>query len=495
MREEWLGIVPDSPEDGQTGSPPPPEPLWRRDDGKKRTLRRIALVLILLAILFAGVGVAGRILPSQAPENPDAYDPVTLEPRAPEGIIQKIGQFVFAKDVTLAGERGDRINVLLLGIGGEGHEGANLSDTIMIASIKPSTKQVAMVSIPRDLLVDIPGRGQQKINHANAFGEAGKEHWGAALATEVVEDTFNIDIHYYVRVDFRAFADIVNAVEGIKVNVDRSFQDPLYPAPNFAYKTVSFARGVQTMDGDTALIFARSRHGSNGEGSDFARSRRQQKVLLALKEKILSAGTILNPIRIKEILDALDAHITTNMTFPEMLAFIKLGRTLNTGTIATLVLDTSEKGYLKPGVGPEGAFVLVPVNGSWSGITDAVKDIFDSGLAKTNDTPHQDAPQATAAAGAATSIEVQNGTWRAGLAARMKKRLTDASFAVETIGNTTDRPQSRSGIYALSKKTPQALLEALRNELRISIASSVPAGVITASTTDILILLGEDWVE
>lgn len=473
-----------------------PEPASQRDSGKKRKLLFFAAIFV--SLFFAGSVLAYRILLSKAPDRPDAYDPVTLKPKPPEGFFSKIGHFVFAKDVSLAGERDDRINILLLGIGGEGHDGPYLSDTMMIASLKPSTGQVAMVSIPRDLQVNIRDHGLQKINHANAFGEVEKPTWGGALAAEVVESTFHIDIHYYIRVDFRAFANIVDAVGGIRVAVDRSFTDPLYPAPNFAYQTVSFTRGVQTMDGDTALAFARSRHGSNGEGSDFARSRRQQKALLAMKEKVLSASTLTNPLRIKSILDALSTHITTNMQFGEMMELVKLSRTLATDEILTMVLDTSEQGYLQPGSGPDGAFVLAPKSGNFDSINRAIKDIFETAAAKKNDTPAQDAVAVAAIRDEsfpAARIEIQNGTWRAGLAVRMKKRLVDASFPVETIGNTTNRPREKSAIYLIRPASPAALADAIQRELHLPLDDTVPAAIIAASGTDILIVLGEDWNE
>ena len=115
---------------------------------------------------------------------------------------------------------------------------------------------------------------------------------------------------------------------GIKVDVERSFTDPLYPAPNNEYQTLTFDAGVQTMNGATALTFARSRHGNNGEGSDFARARRQQKIMLALKQKLLSFGTLANPVRINNVIDSLERHMTTNLEFSEIVSFMKLAREL-----------------------------------------------------------------------------------------------------------------------------------------------------------------------
>jgi LCP family protein required for cell wall assembly len=492
----------------------PESPDWRSDDAPTPDLhippsefpehavprsprRAIVRTAMMLGAIFLSVaGAAYALTPPNAPENPLDYDPVTLEPKPPEGLFRKLGQFVFSKDVVLSGEHNDRINILLLGIGGEGHDGPQLADTMILAGVKPSTGQVAMVSIPRDLLVDIPDKGPQKINAANAYGEAKKANWGGALASEVVDATFDTHIDYYIRVDFRAFREIIDTVDGVTISVDRSFQDPMYPDDSYGYQTVSFARGVQQMDGATALQYARSRHGSNGEGSDFARSARQQKVLFALKEKILSAATLTNPVRIKGILDSLERHITTNMSFPEILSLVRMAKTVSLDNISTLTLDTSEGGYLEPGVGPQGAFVLVPKGGSFDPLRLAIKNIFDA-AAPADDTPRRASASVTAAATASSggAVEIQNGTWHAGLAARMKKRLTDASFAIGEIGNSALRPIAQSGIYAVRDTASAAHMNVLKNELHIPVKQTLPKGVTPAAGTDILILLGEDIQE
>lgn len=459
-------------------------------------LRRALTVMFVIVGIFGTKLLFSHFFPAHASNDPLEYDPVTLEPKPPSGLFRKIGHFVFSGDVTLQGEREDRVNILLLGIGGDGHEGPYLSDSIILASIKPSTKEVALISIPRDLQVEIPSRGKYKINHANAFGEVERPNWGGARATEVVEKTFDISVPYYIRVDFRAFRDVIDTVGGISVAVERSFTDPLYPAPENAYQTVSFAKGVQTMDGRTALQFARSRHGSNGEASDFARARRQQKVLLALRDALISRETLTNPIRMKDVMDSLEHHMTTNMEFSELLALVKLGRTLDTDRMRTLVFDTSEKGYLDSTTDTDNGFVLIPRAKTFAPLHDAIMNIFDTTVttvasATAPSIKDMAQPSSVPAAG----IEIQNGTWRAGLAARVKKRLTDADIAVETIGNTVVRPQSTSGIYALKNSTPGEALRSIQKILEIPIKEKPPEGVEANINATILVVLGEDIEE
>jgi len=176
-------------------------------------------------------------------ENPYGYDPITLEPNKPDNILKRITNFVFKRQTDLVGKKDDRINILLLGMGGPGHNGPYLTDTIITVSIKPSTGHIAMISIPRDLGVDIPDYGKQKINHANAYGEAKQEGAGAIYATKVIEDTFDITIPYYVRVDFQAFKEIIDNVGGVKIDVETSFTDHEFPAPNDEYRSLTFVKG------------------------------------------------------------------------------------------------------------------------------------------------------------------------------------------------------------------------------------------------------------
>ncbi|MFA4830584.1 MAG: LCP family protein [Patescibacteria group bacterium] len=452
--------------------------------------RSIFFIGLALLIFFAGCIAYGSIK-YQMPDDPADYDPVTLAPKKPEGLLKRIGHFVFNRDAVLEGTRDDRINLLLLGMGGIGHDGPFLTDTIIIASIKPSTNQIAMISIPRDLGAKIPGHGWNKINHANAYGEAEKKDWGAAFAAEVVEDTFDIAIQYYVRIDFKAFEEIVDEMNGVAINVERPFTDSLYPAQNEEYQTLTFSAGVQTMDGKRALQYVRSRHGSNDEGSDFARAKRQQKLILALKDKILSFGTLANPVKINNIMKTLNRHITTNMEFPDTIALIKFAKEIDTTNIVRLVLDTSPEGYLQNSFTEDGAFILEPKSGDFKQINSLIKNIFEEKLPSYfDDTPAQTKPVYTTA-----NIEIQNGAWNAGMAMRIKKTLEDNGFQVTKIGNTQERPQAESGIFTISDKNPSDVLAGLQNELRIPIKQAAPYGISAASTTDILIILGENFNE
>lgn len=458
----------------------PKRPKWR------------FFLIVIIGLMLVGGCITRSIVGEYAPQDPSQYDPATLEAKKPEGFINRIANLVFSKENTLDGYSDDRINILLFGIGGTGHEGPFLTDTIILASIKPSTGQIAMLSIPRDLGVKIPGHGWKKINNANAFGEVEKTGSGPEFATKVIEDTFDLKVNYYALVDFKAFSEIIDEVGGVSINVENSFSDQMFPTLNYGYQTVEFNRGIQTMNGETALQYVRSRHGNNGEGSDFARAKRQQKVLFALKEKLFSFSTLLNPLKINNIKNSLQNHINTNMQFSDIMAFMQLVKNLNTKEIITTVLDDSPGGYLQNGTSPEGSFILSPKSGNFDDINFLIENIFEKQVPTKNNTPKQAEPKISYTA---ANVEIQNGTWIAGMAARMKKRLEDKKFSITTIGNSLTRPQTESGIYKITNLDTADLISALQTELHIPVKQKPPTDIQISTTTDILILLGTDIEE
>lgn len=275
--------------------------------------------------------------------------------------FQQLTHIVTSGGDKLQGEADDRVNILLLGYGGPGHDGPYLTDTMMVVSVKPSTKQVSLLSIPRDLVVNIPGYDYRKINSVLSFGRDQKYPGGGeAFAVSTVRDLLNIPIQYYARVDFTGFEDVIDQVGGVTVTVDTAFSDFQYPDNAYGYDPISFKAGEQIMDGTQALKFARSRHGNNGEGSDFARAARQQKIIVALKEKLLSFGTLANPKKISDILGSLGSHSQTNMEVWEMLRLAKIAGGVQSDQIINKVFDDSATGFLRATTGSGGAFILVP---------------------------------------------------------------------------------------------------------------------------------------
>jgi LCP family protein required for cell wall assembly len=243
-----------------------------------------------------------------------------------------------------------------MGKAGGAHDGPDLTDTIILVSVSLAKPGIVTVSIPRDVWIP---EIRAKINAAYYWGDkttpffdnsnypGGKIGFAKTIATEVVGSP----IQYGVVVDFTGFKDVIDALGGIQVNVERSFTDNLYPIagrendtcggdPTFAcrYQTVTFNAGLQTMNGDTALEFVRSRHAIGDEGTDIAREARQQKVIDAVKSKILKPSVLLSPKVDFAMLGVIKKYVQTDLDLPTV------------GTLARKILAGTKnvKQYLIP---------------------------------------------------------------------------------------------------------------------------------------------------
>ncbi len=228
----------------------------------------------------------------------------------------------------------DPITLLLIGIDyRNGDEEPARSDSIIVMRIDPATKAVTMMSLPRDLLVTIPGHGDDKINAAFAFGEDAQTGGGPALLAETISYNLNIQINYFVTVDFSGFRKIIDTLGGITVDVDAPIKDDQYPSEDFGLTRVYFPTGLQSMDGETALRYARTRHGDN----DVARSERQQQVLMAMREKgsKLNVDLLLNA---KSLIESMGDSFRTDLSFNQLLALANLARDVNPADIARVNL-------------------------------------------------------------------------------------------------------------------------------------------------------------
>lgn len=203
----------------------------------------------------------------------------------------------------------DPINILLLGVDTRiGDEGPPRSDTIIIVHVDPVAKRVDMLSIPRDLLVEIPGYYATKINAAYPFGELDESipGGGPTLVAQTIEYNFGIPIHYFAEVDIAGMEKVVDTIGGVMIDVPGIVKDDQYPTEDSGYTRVRFTAGLQMMDGVTAVRYARTRH----DGGDFSRQSRQQQVLLAIRERALAIGLITNlPDIISELGDSVRTDI------------------------------------------------------------------------------------------------------------------------------------------------------------------------------------------
>lgn len=242
-----------------------------------------------------------------------------------------LGAGTSTSDTTAPGWSGrDRLNVLLLGIDTRDDDPETFnSDTVIVVSIDPVRKTAAMLSIPRDTLVDIPGVGKDKVNSAIAHS-GGDPRKGAELARRTVERFLDIPIHSYAIIDFDAFRATIDTVGGVLVDVRRPLRDEEYPTADAGIARVEFRAGPQILDGESALEFARSRHDSN----DFSRARRQQQVIFGLRQRMALAGLL----RVPSVMERVGPLVRTNFDPGNVLPLARTALSIGTGEIHSDVL-------------------------------------------------------------------------------------------------------------------------------------------------------------
>jgi LCP family protein required for cell wall assembly len=374
----------------------------------------------------------------------------------------------------LKGESSGRVNILLLGIGDPGHAGEYLSDTIMVISYDVATKQVAMISVPRDLYVNINNTcGSSKINYAHACGEIEKlPGGGPAVTSETISKVLDIPIHYYARVNFTGFKDVIDAVGGVDIEVEKELYDYLYPTDNGGLTTLYIKKGMQHMNGETALKYARSRETT----SDFDRAKRQQIVLEAIKEKVTSSDTLLNPTKIISLTSALGNNIKTDFDLSYTQRAIELFKNVDTSKIKNLVFDNSEKGLLKDDSSQYAGYILIPRAGlnNFKQLQIAASNIF--------------ADQAVATESA--RISLQNGTQTAGLATRLSDTLKNTDFNVISVTSADRQNYQATKILDGTNRAKPSTIAAL--EKFFSVRSEKAS---TASGIDVIIIVGQDYKE
>ncbi len=267
----------------------------------------------------------------------------------------------------------DRLNILLLGMRGEDDmkNGGLLTDTIMILSLKPQTGQAALISVPRDIYLEYPVYGfKRKINEAYEMGELKKYPGGGlAYAKKTIGEMAGIKIHYAVNMDFAAFQKIIDAMEGVTIYLEKPFDEPI----PFAEGKISLPAGKNTINGAKALLYSRARFSS----SDFERAHRQQKILLAIKEKALTSGILLNPFKINTIMDILKTHIKTDMELWEIEKLTELSGNFNETKIINKVFSIGPEEELTEGYIDNRMYVLLPKDGNFEKIKEITRNIFN----------------------------------------------------------------------------------------------------------------------
>lgn len=408
-----------------------------------------------------------------------------------------------AKVTKLKGEDAGRVNILLLGNGGLGHDAPDLTDTMIIASIDTVHHTVSMLSIPRDLWVQVPGAGTSKINAAFEIGkynEAGKIDntnnntkavlAGFTKADEVVKDVMGIDIHYNMLINFTSFKQSVDAVGGVTVNVPEQLYDPTMAWENGRNPILAMA-GAQVMDGTKALMYVRSRHTS----SDFARSERQRAVLLALKSKVLTAGTLSNPLKVSGLINAFGDNMVTDMSLAEGMRAYDLGKKIDNSKIQNVDLVTPPNNLVTTS-SIQNVSIVVPRAGmfEYNAIQQYIQQLFNP-------------PKTAAAAGAAVTagatatstpenaqITVLNGTTKAGLAGAQAAVLKAAGYSVPTLSNAPSQAYAKTVIVDLSNGANKNTRKYLETHYGVTAVTASPDPAIQVGSANFIVILGSDQV-
>lgn len=421
----------------------------------------------------------------------------------------------------LKGEDQDRINFVLLGVGGKNHDGGMLADTIMVASFQPSTHKVVMMSIPRDLTVPMTGYGWRKINSANSLAEAKDPGSGGQATADLISEILEMPIHYYLRVDFDGFIKIIDDLGGIEVEVENTLDDYRYPImgrednPDYysRFEHLHIDAGRQAMDGELALKYARSRHGVGVEGSDFARSKRQQKILEAVKDKLFSANTLFKPKLIMNVIGDAEDHVTTNLQPDELVSVWQLAKDVNQSQITSITLNNGPDGLLRDVIGTDGAYILTPVTGDFSQIisrfneslaitTPSIVDGNDA-TAKTTATVATISPESLPDK-AEAKLDIRNSTTINGLAGRTKTRLQQYGFTVTNTSNTQQKNLAQTTIYDLTYGAKPNDLALLQNKTKALVATDIPDWLASETSQlikqtpsmaqpDFILILGLDY--
>jgi LCP family protein required for cell wall assembly len=262
-----------------------------------------------------------------------------------------------------AGSSGS-LNLVVLGLDRRPGQGYVVrADTIVLASVRPAVPQVALLSIPRDLYVEIPGYQMGRINTAHFWGESTSEGGGPALTIQTIEHNLGVHADRYVRLDFDGFRSLIDALGGIDVQVDKAIVDDAYPTDDYGTIRIEIPAGQQRMDGDTALRYARSRHGS----SDFDRAQRQQEVMVALIRRLTQPEVW---PRLPEVLAVAVDTLDTNLALTDVpIISVALLYTGPDG-IERRVIDQD---MTQPWTTPTGGAVLLP---RWEQINPLVADLF-----------------------------------------------------------------------------------------------------------------------
>lgn len=405
------------------------------------------------------------------------------------------------------------INILLLGYGGGNHDGAYLTDSMMVVHIDPKQQKTTLISIPRDIWIKIPTNGTDgsyaKINAAYEYGLdttsfPGKQDQfkgadgGGHMAEYVVSQVTGLPISYFVGMDFSGFTHTIDTLGGVDINVETAFDDYEYPIdgkeadlcgqPQSAiptldaqatqsavemvypcrYQHLHFDKGLTHMDGVRALTYVRSRH-SLQDGTDFGRAKRQRNLIIAVKQKVLSAGFI---PKIIPFISSLGDDLRTDLTIDDIKSLLQNSSDLSKYPVTTLAI--TDQNYLIDSFSADGQSILQSKDGvdSWTSVHTWIADTLSGKTIPV--TP---------------VIEVENGTHTPGLALTATNKLKAMNLQTVDPANAPDtHAQTKIIIYAPNINPSD--LNAIKNEFSVTTVSKEQP---TQNVYNVLVIVGDDY--
>lgn len=443
----------------------------------KRLFRKVtwkrAAITIAVILLLTGLFVVGKFI----------YNAHKLFGGSIFGVLHS---------TKLKGEDSGRVNILLAGNSADdpGHNGGNLTDSIMIVSIDTRNNTAFLMSVPRDLWVNIPGAGHQKINDAYVvgqeenFNQPGYPQGGMGLLEKIIQQDFGLPINYYALVNYEALKDSVNAVGGIDFTVHSTDPRGLYD-PSIDYAThgplAKLTNGTHVLNGEQALDLARARgdaYGSYGfANADFTRTQNQREMIIDLKNKAQTAGVLANPAKLTSLFDAIGSNVKTDFNLSEVRRLYDVTKPISANNVKSLSLnDADGKNLLKNYETEDGESALIPAAG--------INDFSDIQAFVRQQTSNNPVVRENAA------ITVLNATGTDGLASAVRTKLTTKGLNVMSIGDA-QADQATTTIIDNSQGKKPATRAKLIQIFGNHIATTNPyAGMY--NDPDFIILVGSD---
>lgn len=369
-----------------------------------------------------------------------------------------------------------RVNVLIMGLDYRDWASGDIphSDTMILFTLDPVNNTAGIISIPRDLWVNVPGFGYNKINTAFYLGELyNLPGGGAALAAQTVEEFLGVPIDYYAQIDFQAFVDFIDHIEGVRL----TFDEPITLDRLGEGNTVTLDPGTITLPGEYALAYVRLR---KTEGGDFDRAARQQNLIMAVRDRILEFDMLPTLVaNAPEIYDDLSAGINTNMSLSQVIQLAWSAIDVERDQITQLVISNE---YITLGKSPDGLDILIPVPDKIRLLRD---EVFNTGAALG---PVAEGDLLNLVAQEGARVSVRNGSYLGGLAA------TTAEWLREQGVNVVEEVDSTYTVYSqiyINGATPYAA-QYLAETMNVS-STSVFFNYTSSPDLDVIVILGDDW--